>query len=125
MVRIAYFGDTEPNVVVLEPPGEPTIDIEFVDGEEERWLLMEHKGIRIYHTTRHQDMFSDYYYSTERGRDSDDSEPEVFDVSDLAPIPVEEAGNYADLFPDNDDKRLIAYAIDQGKIDEGGLVDES
>lgn len=90
--------------------------------EEDELLFLEHGGLKIYATYLHgheQDPMSDNFYST-----VNDGNPEsdfAFDVDDLDPIPENAYAKYTDLYPNNDDKKRIAYAIDQEQITEEGL----
>lgn len=119
-IEITYFGEDEPRVVVRTPPRSPIeINIQLIDGEEARWLFLEHAGVKIYHTERFQDLPSDFYYSTIRGIESESEN--AFDARDLESIPAEKESYYEGLYSGNDQKQAIAYAIDQGKLTEEGL----
>lgn len=113
-IKITYFGDIEPTI-----EGDLSeLEIKLVDGEEAAWLFLEHNDLSIYHTERGFDLVSNYWFSTVRGVDNDDVE--AFDVRDLPEIPGDKEAKYEKLYG-NDNKQLMAYAIDAGYINENGF----
>lgn len=113
-VKIKYWGDDPPEV---EAPD--FVDIELIDGEEERWLFMEYAGVFIYHTIWKDDCFADHWFSLYRNIEAcfDDA----FDVRDIPKIPKSQLQKYYELFPGDPRKRTLAYAIDQGWITKYGV----
>lgn len=135
-VQITYYGDDEPSVLVQSPPG-LQVTVELIDGEEARWVFLEHNGVTVYTTYPErsgEEFTSDTFYATQR-RVSDESDT-AFEIYDLPEIPVPEQGKYEELFPvglalethkqpfhedQADRKRRMAYAIDQQWLTEDGL----
>lgn len=117
-IRITYYGDQEPKVVILGKM--EGIDIELIDGEEAKWLYMEHAGIQVYHTTHFPDMFNEFWFSTVRGQEGDTDE--AFDVRDLRLTEVQRlAMDFLEVFKGEPYKQAIAQAIDCGRLTEEGL----
>jgi hypothetical protein len=137
-IKITYYSDDAPRV---ELPEGLDVELEFVDGDEKDLQFMEHAGVTIYRTLW-KGCTSENWFSTLCDTDpdhQDKDDPGDFDVRDLPDIPEEELPKYEALFPDVpenvqtppgwkeerwreaqqeiiDQKRIIAYAIDQGKI---------
>lgn len=118
-ITITYYGDEPP---VIECSDADRERIVLVDGEEALWLYMEHKSVKVYRTEKYPGNFSDYWYSVYRGQSTDAMEP--FDVRDLTKPPVEDCQRLRNDFGADNDKVRIAYAIEQGKITEGGLLED-
>lgn len=116
-ITVRYGDDGEGN-------DEPGIEVEglprsayalvFIDEGEDVWLFMEYCGLSIYRTEKDNDAWADNWFSTQRGMNWNVTW--AFDWQKLPDVPEFGPTNYDLLFPGDEIKQRIAYAIDKGYL---------
>ena len=114
-----HHGYQPPTIVVpLELAGQ--VEVRLIDDGAEDQRVLTHQGVSVYHAMKDLDlggdsyMVTEYWYATRPWVDSELEE--AFDIRDLPAIPEAELPKYRALYPDDEAKQTLAYAVDTGEI---------
>jgi hypothetical protein len=122
-ITISYYALNQPEIALPEALKE-IVDITFIDLMDKDFLALEHGGVKVYRTYKHQhagivEEWSDYWFATELWTDWENDI--CFDGRELPEIPVADLPAYQAMYPDSTLKQSLAYAIDQGLLPEDDL----
>ena len=119
LIAVHWDRHGEPHVIL--PPGLDAV-VQLIDSDVEGSLILTHHGVSIYQAIKDDIgdcyQFSDYWVAAVPLADHESDH--AFDLRDLKGIPEEQAEKYEALFPEDSNQQALAYAIDQGLIDEDG-----
>ena len=118
VIEVRYWRDEPAVIVPPELAGQVTVKL--VDTGAEDQFVLKRGGVSVYHAMKDLDMGpenttqSDYWFATRPYTDWEAGE--AFDIRDLPSIPEGNLAKYQTLYPADEDRQRLAYAVDIGEV---------